>query len=181
MLWRLPFGQRPSTFPPIAAEHRRAYPALQPRFDDLDRELVPAFAEHDLAALEAQRSYRRFQLALVTGAALTSFFGAVQAALGDGGRWAAAIVIVVGALTSYAATRVRHERLPGRYLVERAKAEELRSLYFDYLSGTGIAGPRALEARVNEIRQRKQAFDDESEPPARQTGGADDETGAAER
>jgi len=159
MLWRLPFGPRPATVPLIATDDRGEYPALRQRLDDLDRELVPAFAELDLAALEAQRSYRRFQMVLVIGAALASFFGAVQAASGDGGRWAAAIVIGLGAVTSYAATQIRREGLPGRYLVDRAKAEELRSLYFAYLAGIDIGGVQALEARVNEIRQRKQAFD----------------------
>ena len=169
MLWRLPFGGTDTSRAPVPSDERPDFPALQERFEDLDDTLVPAFSAHDGSALDAQQSYRRFQLVLVVGAALASFFGAVQATLGDDGRWAAIVVVVVGALTSFASSQLRREHLPARYLVERAKAEELRALYFEYLSGVGDA--RALEARVADIRERKPG--DPNLEAGRATSGAD--------
>jgi len=158
-MWRLPFGGSGS-WPPMESDEFAEYPALGPRFDDLERELLPAFQQRDQRALAAQRTYRRFQLALIVGAALTSFFGAVQAALGDDVRWAAAVVAVLGAATTYTSTQLRREQLPKRYLLERAKAEELRSLYFDYLSGIAVDDVRLLEMRVADIEYPKATASD---------------------
>ena len=179
MMWRLPFGGSGS-WPPVTSGEFVEYPALGSRFDDLQRELLPAFEQRDAGALAAQQTYRRFQLGLIIGATLTSFFGAVQAALGADVRWAAAVVAVLGAATTFTSAQLRREKLPQRYLLERAKAEELRSLYFDYLSGIALDGVRELESRVADIEFPKAAAD-EAFGATNDPRSGDDESRGSER
>ncbi|MGI9614718.1 MAG: hypothetical protein ACR2QO_17540 [Acidimicrobiales bacterium] len=79
---------------------------MSPRFNDLEQELGPAVEQSDTAALVAQRG-RTEEFALILGCALAAVSAAVQ----------------------------QKENPFDEYLVEWAKAEELRSLYFRYLFG----------------------------------------------
>lgn len=149
MLWRLPFGRGADPWPPIPDESRAAYAGLEPRFAVLDEVVMPAFVEHDRNAMRAQRDYRRFRLALIIGVALTSLFGAVQAAIGEA-AWVGAILTILGLVTAGIANQQRRSQPLRRYLTERAKAEELRSLYFAFLSGD--RDQRTLESETAAIR-----------------------------
>ena len=83
MFWRLPFEGAAESWPPMAPAAHDDFPELRARFEDLDATVVPAFTAHDRAALMAQRHHRCYQLALIVGAALTGFAGALQAAIND--------------------------------------------------------------------------------------------------
>jgi hypothetical protein len=149
--WRLPLKRRTPTYPPIGDAHRK-YPALAPQLDSLDARLIEQFVEHDQEALRAQASYRRYRLAAILGAAVTTVFGAVQAAGGDA-VWPGAVIAGAAALTAMFSNLQRQSRPLARYITERAKAEELRSLYFRHLSGQQkIEHQRPLERQVADIR-----------------------------
>ena len=149
MLWRLPLGKRPTTWPPMEDAARARYPALRPRLDDLDAILRDAFLAYDGDALALQRTHRQFQLALIISAALTSAFGALQAAVDA--AWTGIAVALVGLFATAVGNRQRRRAPLKRYLTERAKAEELRSLYFRYLAGLDGWDARRLEAEVAAI------------------------------
>jgi hypothetical protein len=134
MLWRLPFGHSGDPWPPMSADARSDYPTLEERFAVLDKVVIPGFAQHDRAAMKAQRAYRRYRFALIVGVGLTSLFGALQAAVNDA-PWVSVVLAVLGAFTAGIANQQRRSQPLRRYLTERAKAEELRSLYFAFLSG----------------------------------------------
>jgi len=147
---QLPIGHRSSSWPPFPDEAKSDYPALGDRFEVLDSEVLPAFLELDAAATASQTRYRRFRLALMVGAGLTTIAGALLAALG-GATWPGLIVAVLGLATTAIADMYRRDQPLERYLTSRAKAEQLRSMYFRYLSGLDGGDRRTLERRVAAI------------------------------
>jgi hypothetical protein len=147
---QLPVGHGAGSWPPFPDGEKNAYPALAERFEVLDSEVLPAFLEMDAEASAAQIRYRRFRLALMTGAGLTTVAGALLAALG-GATWPGLIVAVLGLATTALANLYRRDQPLERYLTSRAKAEHLRSIYFRYLSGIDGSDRRTLEKRVAAI------------------------------
>lgn len=147
---QLPIGRSPSSWPPFPDDDKASYPALADRFTVVDSEVLPAFMELDTEASQAQISYRRFRLTLILGAGLTTIAGALLAALG-GATWPGLLVAVVGLGTTGVANAYRRDQPLERYLTSRAKAEQLRSMYFRYLSGVDADDQRALEKRVAAI------------------------------
>lgn len=147
---RLPFRRSGPDWPPFPDKSKASFPALADRFETADRVVLPAFSRQDRAALKAQNQYRRFRLVLITGAALTTVFGAVQAAVG-GATWPGIVLAVLGLATAAIANQYRRVGPLATYLTTRAKAEELRSTYFFYLSGVGPANASDLETRVATI------------------------------
>lgn len=150
MFKQLPIGRSAGAWPPFPDEEKSAYPALAERFEILDSEVLPAFLELDAEATSAQIRYRRFRLALMTGAGLTTVAGALLAALG-GATWPGLIVAVLGLATTALANVYRRDQPLERYLITRAKAEHLRSIYFRYLSGISGGDRRTLERQVAAI------------------------------
>jgi hypothetical protein len=128
---------------------RARYPSLQSRLAELDAAVVEPFVTHDHEALAVQRRHRQFQLALIVGAALTSALGALQAAVDA--AWTGIAVAVVGAAATAVGNQQRRRAPLRQYLTARAKAEELRSLYFRYLAGLDGWDIRRLEAEVAAI------------------------------
>jgi hypothetical protein len=128
---------------------KASYPPLRPRLDALDAILMEPFVEHDRDALTLQRTHRRFQLALIVGAALTSAFGALQAAMDA--AWTGLVVAILGAAATFVGNVQRRRAPLKQYLSKRARAEELRSLYFRYLAGLDGWDARRLEAEVTAI------------------------------
>lgn len=116
----------------------------------MDSEVLPAFLESDAEATAAQIRYRRFRLTLIVGAGLTAIAGALLAALG-GATWPGIVVAVLGLATTAVANLFRRDQPLERYLTSRAKAEQLRSIYFRYLSGVDGEDRQALERRVATI------------------------------
>jgi len=147
---QLPIGHSAGSWPPFPDEDKSTYPALAERFEVLDSEVLPAFLELDAVATSAQIRYRRFRLTLMTGAGLTTIAGALLAALG-GATWPGLIVAVLGLATTALANLYRRDQPLERYLIARAKAEHLRSIYFRYLSGIDGSDRRALEKQVAAI------------------------------
>lgn len=147
---QLPIGSSPSSWPPFPDDEKAAYPALADRFAVLDSEVLPSFLELDAEAGAAQISYRRFRLTLMAGAGLTTVAGSLLAAVG-GATWPGLIVAVLGLGTTGIANVYRRDQPLERYLTSRAKAEQLRSMYFRYLSGVDGDDRRALERQVAAI------------------------------
>jgi Protein of unknown function (DUF4231) len=134
MLRRLPSFNRPKPTPIVEPSAADAFPELRDDLVFLDENLVPEFIESDLAALREQNRHRRQQLLLVAAGSLGAVLGAVQAAFVDV-KWPGLLVTLVAVLSAVFAQRVQHGQALPRYLDERAKAERLRSVYFQYLVG----------------------------------------------
>lgn len=134
MLRRLPSLDRPKPTPIVDAEVMDEFPALRKDLEFLEENLVPEFIECDLASLREQNRHRRQRLLLVVAGSVGAVLGAVQAAL-ENVTWPGLLVTLVAVLSAVFTQRVQHGRALPRYLDERAKAERLRSVYFQYLVG----------------------------------------------
>jgi len=151
MIWRLPFGAKPEPWPLVAFDVRERYPRLAPRLDDLQELEVEALFHHsDQEALAQQRRYRRTQVWLILGAAVTSFIGALQLVIEGGQVFTGAAIAVAGIGTSALARSQRSSGPLDRFLTSRTKAERLRSLYFRHLGG-GRGDRSDLEADLTSI------------------------------
>jgi hypothetical protein len=146
---RLPIA-RPRPGAVVGAPLGELYPTLAPRVADLERTVATEFASQEALALQGQLRHRRLQTIMLFLTVLTSTFGAVQAALGDV-AWPGAVVGVV-ALAAAGVSRYSARTAPlANYLRSRARAEELRALYFRYLGGLDGDDERRLEARVAQV------------------------------
>jgi hypothetical protein len=149
MLRRLPSLNPPHPTPILPAGVSRQFPHLQEELQFLQDRLVPQFDECDLAALRAQNRHRREQLLLVAAGSVGAVLGAVQAAFADA-TWPALLVTLVAVLSAVYAQRAQHGRALPRYLDERAKAERLRSMYFQYLVGVAGYGGESRRQRLRD-------------------------------
>lgn len=144
---RLPLTSRPSAGI-VEREPEFDLPVLSGRLDTLERVVAPEFERLDQESLREQIRHRRLELLALLLAALMSIFGAVQA---TGANWTGAVIAGVG-LVAAAVTRYTMQSAPmSKYLDSRARAEELRSLYFRYLGGVDGDDEAELEARVLQI------------------------------
>lgn len=150
---RLPFRAiAPSS---IFDGDKAQFPGLAARFAVLADEVEPTFAALDGDALDAQRRHRLVRLWLIVLAFSATVFGALEGV--SGGRWAGVAVMIVGGAATIV-SRIEAKTMPGvSYLAQRAKAEELRSLYFRFLAGDDNNSEPAqwanwLAARVAEVK-----------------------------
>ncbi|MGZ4604076.1 MAG: DUF4231 domain-containing protein [Kineosporiaceae bacterium] len=147
----MPSLNRPEPTPIVDRDAADEFPELREDLNFLAEKLVPEFVECDLAALREQNRHRRQQLLLVAAGSTGAVLGAVQAAFDDV-RWPGLLVALVALLSAVFAQRVQHGRALPRYLDERAKAERLRSIYFQYLVGakrfTGVGRRQRLRDDV---------------------------------
>jgi len=153
---RLPF--RAVGASPIFDGDKAEFPGLASRFAVLETEVEPSFAQLDGAALSAQRRHRLVRLWLMILAFSATVFGALEGV--SGGRWAGVAVLIVGGAATVV-SRIEAKTLPGAtYLAQRAKAEELRSLYFRFLAGdddNSEPGEWAnwLAGKVSDVKSRE--------------------------
>lgn len=125
----------------IPAGRAEQYPTLAADLAVIDEVVVPAFRSYDIDAQRAQNTYRRQQVAILGIGALTSGFGAVQAAAGHD-AWPGIVVGVLGALSAGTAALAQERRAQLAYLDNRTKAERLRAEAFAYLAElTPFSGP----------------------------------------
>jgi hypothetical protein len=142
----------------VSTEAKKRYPDLAAEIDDLERLLVPAFTELDIAALHAQDRFRRNQMLLIAGALVVTLLGGVQAAFGATKAlpWVvvtqAALSAGLGGFASY----VTKSNMQARYAEARLKAEALRREYFLYL---GHAGPYAKSDDPQVVTLRKRVIE----------------------
>ena len=146
LLRRLPIINRLVETPIVPARVRQEFPELSEDLEFLDEWLVPRFTECDLRAQREQNRHRRQQLLLVAAGSAGAVLGAVQAALADV-TWPGLLVTLVAVLSAVFTQQVQHGRAVSRYLDERARAERLRSVYFQYVV-------RVDRYRGSERRQR---------------------------
>jgi Protein of unknown function (DUF4231) len=117
----------------IPADRSERYPALAADLAVIDEIIVPAFSGYDIDAQRAQNIYYRQQVILIGIGALTSGFGAVQAALGHD-AWPGIVVGALGAFSAGTAALAQERRAQRAYLDNRTKAERLRAAAFAYLA-----------------------------------------------
>lgn len=117
----------------IPADRAERYPALAADLAVIDEIIVPAFSGYDIDAQRAQNIYYRQQVILIGVGALTSGFGAVQAALGQM-AWPGIVVGALGAFSAATAALAQERRAQRAYLDNRTKAERLRAAAFAYLA-----------------------------------------------
>jgi Protein of unknown function (DUF4231) len=125
----------------IPADRAERYPSLAADLAVIDEIVLPAFSSYDIDAQRAQNTYRRQQVILIGVSALTSGFGAVQAALGHD-AWPGIVVGALGAFSAGTAALAQERRAQRTYLDNRTKAERLRAEAFAYLAElTSFSGP----------------------------------------
>jgi hypothetical protein len=131
----------------IPADRANQYPLLEADLTTIAAVIGPAFGEYDLNAQRAQNTFRRQQVALICVTALTTAFGAVQAAFGHQ-VWPGIVVAVLGILAA-AIAGLGEERAAQRvYLDQRTRAERLRSAAFAYLAELPPYGDEDRKARL---------------------------------
>jgi hypothetical protein len=157
LLRRLPrlFGTPPSR-PIVEPEDRRYYEDLEPDLTFLDEQLVPSFERYDKAALRAQNRFRRQQLALILGGALTTILGSLHASLGKGSRWIVLAEAIVAGFLFVAVLVAQRNHEQQKYLESRLRAERLRAEYFRFVVRAGAYADEsrrkgALEQRIGEL------------------------------
>ena len=146
---RLPFGPVASA-PIFDWASQPSYPDLAERFRVADQVVGPAFDRCDIAALSSQKRFRQIRLVLLLFAALTAIAGTLQVAYQDQ-AWPGLVVVITGLVATFVARIEGSERAGPTYLAQRARAEELRSLYFRFLVGEGGGDERWLERAVATI------------------------------
>lgn len=161
LLRRFPYWHSAdSSYPVIPADKRGAYSLLAEDFNVLDAEVTEAFEEYDLDALRAQNQYRRQQVAVLLGSALVTGLGGLQAVF-PGSRVPGLVLAVLGVAIGGFSQAFKDLDMKTDYLDARMKAEQLRGLYFLYLSRTG---PYARADRVTTLRRAVLAIRRGDEP-----------------
>jgi Protein of unknown function (DUF4231) len=144
---------------PADPEHRDKYPALKDDLITIDKVLLPAFQEFDLNAQRAQNSHWRQQVILIGVTALTTAFGAVQAAFSHQ-VWPGVVVAVLGVLSAAVAGLGEERGAERTWLDQRTKAERLRAVAFAYLAElppfTGDNRPVKLVSAVAAVAQGRE-------------------------
>jgi Protein of unknown function (DUF4231) len=137
----------------------RKYPELATDLAVIREVLHPAFCDYDIEAQRQQNTYRRQQVIVIGLGALTSGFGAVQAALGHD-AWPGIVVGALGAFSAATASLAQERRAQGAYLDSRTKAERLKATAFAYLAElppfAGDNRDEALAQAVANVAQGKE-------------------------
>ena len=131
----------------IPADRVERYPALADDLTTVAEVIAPAFKEHDLAAQQAQNSFWRQQVFLIGVTALTTAFGAVQAAYSHQ-LWPGVVVAVLGVIAAAVAGLGEERSAQRTYLDQRTRAERLRSAAFAYLAELPPFGGADRRARL---------------------------------
>ncbi len=142
----------------IPSGRDKKYPALAADLAVIGEVLAPAFCDYDIDAQREQNTYRRQQVILIGASALTSGFGAVQAALGHD-AWPGIVVGALGAFSAATASLAQERRAQAGYLDSRTKAERLKATAFAYLAEVppfaGDSRKAALAQAVANVAQGK--------------------------
>jgi hypothetical protein len=144
---------------PADPEHPDKYPALKDDLITIEKVLLPAFKEFDLSAQRAQNSHWRQQVILIGVTALTTAFGAVQAAFSHQ-VWPGVVVAVLGVLSAAVAGLGEERGAERTWFDQRTKAERLRAVAFSYLAElppfTGDNRPVKLVRAVTDVAQGRE-------------------------
>ncbi len=122
----------PVSEPIVSAEIQKKYPAFSEDFEFLEKRLMRHFHEFDNEALNAQRRFRREQIALIIGGALATIAGVLQATF-TGLLWFGIIEGILATLLAILTHLSKRLKAQEDYFTNRLKAEALRSEYFLFL------------------------------------------------
>jgi hypothetical protein len=154
-LWGLP-----QQWPILTEEEQRRFPELQGEFRVLKAELEGSFLELDRRALAGQNRFRLVNLLLISGGAVATALGAVQAAAHGGKFWIGIVEAALAGLLAPLAIAARSGKAHRAYFTNRLKAERLRSEYFVFLARAGEYRGTSDEQRVKVLRERIAAIED---------------------
>ena len=145
---------------PLFPEERKTeYQALKSDLTTITEVIDPAFTDADVTARRAQNSFWRQQVTLIIVTALTTAFGAVQAAYGHQ-VWPGVVVAVLGVLSAAVAGLGEERAAQRAYLEQRVKAERLRALAFAFLAElppfAGDDRRARLASAVTDIREGRE-------------------------
>lgn len=159
LLARFPSRRTARQFWPVIPENERAaYPALADDFAVLDEVVAPPFRELDLAALDHQYRHRRQQVVVLLGSALLSGVAALEVAFPEQ-SFLGLVVAVLGVVLAWSSRLAEELKMLPAFLAARIRAEQLRSLHFQFLARTGpFAGSdrrTALELAVADVQAGK--------------------------
>jgi hypothetical protein len=145
---------RPTSSPIVPPENHKRFPDLQNDLRFLAEVLQPEFEKCDIAALRQQNRYRRQQSILLAAGAVGAGLGAVQAAFASI-AWPGVLLAVTSALSGWFVQTVERGRALQKYVDQRTRAEQLRSVYFQYVTRidryTGKTREEQLQADIEDI------------------------------
>ena|SRR5215471_16024239 len=131
----------------VPPDQRKEFSAFEDDFKILDERLMENFRRMDNEALRAQNQFRRQQIILIIGAAMTSSLGAIQAAMPETAPWPGLIEAVIAAMVAAVAFIAKQTEPQKKYLSNRLKAETLRGEYFLFLGRAGAYKDDASRVR----------------------------------
>ena len=149
-------------WPVVQPSHPEEFPELA---DDLTLWLEQVKDRHrqlDHRALNLQNRFWRQHVALIGGGLVATSLGAVQAAMGGGEEWLAALQAVLTGMLAGLTVLVRSRRAQQGYLTARLKAERIKSEFFLFLARAGdyaaVASPQSkLQEQVEDIEAAEAA------------------------
>ena len=156
-LWGIPEQQ-----PILPTDDRGRFPDLAGDFEVLGAELEEAFRRYDRDALAGQNRFRLLYLLLIVGGATATALGALQCAAHGGKLWLGLAGAVVAGLLAPLAIAAQNGRANRAYFTNRLKAERLRSEYFVFLVGAAEYQGVDDERRLDLLRRRIAAIEDEA-------------------
>ena len=141
---------------PVVPKERAEFATLGAELALWDDELETRFRALDHQAQRLQNRFLLLNLVLILGSVAATILGAIQAAIGGGNIWLAALGALLSGLLAGVAVHVRDRRSLRGYLNARLKAERIKSEYFMFLAGAGdyaAAQDRiaVLEGRVADV------------------------------
>jgi len=126
---------RPPVAPLVPDDARAANVALREELDALDQILMPAFEAQERTAMVEQNRHRRLHLLVLFGGLLATVFSAAQASF-TGVTWLGIVVAGVAATSAALSALMSRDCAMGEYVEARRRAEQLRSVYFRFLTST---------------------------------------------
>jgi len=139
LLRRFPKLHTPASYPVIPLDRELEFPSLRDDFATIRTELDPVFTKFDEEALRLQNRYRWQHVLLLFGTAALTSLGGLQAVF-PAQRWPTILLACLGIAMALSAGFAKESTSLQEFLTARVKAERLRSLYFLFLSRTGLFG-----------------------------------------
>ena len=127
----------PGDRPLMPPESLTEYQTLQTDIAVWNQQLEPRFRTLDHRAQNLQNQFWRQRVMLIAGGLLATSLATVQAALGGGNVYLAAIQAVLTGLLAGLTVLIRSRRAQRGYLSARLRAEQIKSEFFLFLARAG--------------------------------------------
>jgi hypothetical protein len=121
----------------VPLDARKDLPDLEADFDILEERMMESFRRLENESLRAQNHFRWQQLILISGAVITTTFGAIQAAMQGAAKWPGLTEGVIASVLAAVAFIAKQTDSQKKYFSNRLKTETLRGEYFLFLGRVG--------------------------------------------